>query len=99
MLACWSCWQQLQQLQECVWKLPMPELHGHSPPHPADSLFPLFTQFSGVFLALHTGLFCWCLLESVLARVRVDFSGAFAQKVCKLDKNLTLNVPVSSMCV
>lgn len=66
---------------------------------PCRFLFPLFTEFSGVFLPLHTRLFCWCHLESVFAHVRVEFSGAFAQKVCKLDKKLTLNVTVSSVCL
>lgn len=99
MLACWSCCQQLQQLQECVWKLPMAVLHSHSPPHPADSLSHSSRNSHGYSCLCTQKLICWCLLESVFAHVRVEFSGAFAQKVCKLDKNLTLNVTVSSLCV
>lgn len=99
MLACWSRWQPLQQLQECVWKLPMPVLHGHSPPHPADSLSHCSQNFQGYFCLCTQDYFVGVFWNLCVLTRGLSSLVPLHKRFVKLDKNLTLNVTVSSVGV
>lgn len=99
------CWpvshdgSQIEQLQECIQKLPMsviPSMHAvvTAPPPTLQIAFSQLKIPMGIPGFAHRMILLVCYGIFVRVHVKVEFSGAFAQKEQSLNKNLTFNVTV-----